>query len=105
LIKRIKNDKMDIQEYLITLGIETKLLLGGLIGTIAGIKGQKGSWITKIGTIFTGIGGAIYLTPLAADILDIKDERSCTGIAVLIGYIGITGMQGILVKKLNEWKQ
>jgi hypothetical protein len=105
LNKKINNIKMNIQEYLLTLGIETKLLLGGIIGTIAGIKGQKGGWLTKTGTIFTGIGGAIYLTPLAADILDITDERSCTGIAVLIGYVGITGMQKILVKKLDEWKQ
>lgn len=28
---------MSIQEYLLTLGIETKLLIGGLVGTVAGL--------------------------------------------------------------------
>ena len=28
---------MSVQEYLLTLGIETKLLIGGLVGTVAGV--------------------------------------------------------------------
>jgi hypothetical protein len=96
---------MNLQEYLLTLGIETKLLIGGVVGTIAGVSGKKGSWIAKIGTVFTGIGGAIYLTPLVAELMSITNEQSRIGIAVLIGYLGITGMQKILLKKLEEWKQ
>ena len=56
---------MSIQEYLLTLGIETKLLIGGLVGTVAGLNGKKGNWLAKTGTVFTGIGGAIYtITPV-----------------------------------------
>ena len=96
---------MNLQDYLLTLGIETKLLIGGLVGTLAGLNGKKGNFIAKSGTVFTGIGGAIYLTPLASELLNITNEQSRLGIAVLIGYLGITGMQKILIKKLDEWKQ
>lgn len=96
---------MNLQEYLLTLGIETKLLIGGVVGTIAGVSGKTGSWVAKAGTVFTGIGGAIYLTPLVAELMSITNEQSRIGIAVLIGYLGITGMQKILLKKLEEWKQ
>lgn len=92
---------MSVQEYLLTLGIETKLLIGGVVGTIAGISGKTGNWITKTGTVFTGIGGAVYLTPLASELLGITSEQSRLGIAVLIGYIGISGMQKILLKKFE----
>jgi len=95
---------MSAQEYLLTLGIETKLLIGGLVGTVAGLNGKKGNWLAKVGTVFTGIGGAIYLTPLTAELLNVTNEQSRIGIAVLIGYLGITGMQKILLKKLEEWK-
>jgi hypothetical protein len=95
---------MTVQEYLLTLGVETKLLIGGLVGTVAGLNGKKGNWVAKAGTIFTGIGGAIYLTPLTAELLSVTNEQSRIGIAVLIGYLGITGMQKILLKKLEEWK-
>lgn len=96
---------MNIHEYLITLGIETKLLIGGVVGTIAGLSGKKGNWVAKTGTVFTGIGGAIYLTPLTSELLNVTNEQSRIGIAVLIGYLGITGMQKILLKKIEEWKQ
>lgn len=96
---------MSVQEYLMTLGIETKLLIGGLIGAIAGVSGKVGSWIAKTSSVFTGAGGAIYLTPLFSEIIGLTNEQSRLGVAVLIGYVGITGMQKILLKKLEEWRQ
>lgn len=88
-----------------TLGIETKLLIGGLVGTVAGLSGKKLKAISYVGSILTGLGSAIYLTPLTAELLNVTNEQSRIGIAVLIGYLGITGMQKILLKKLEEWKQ
>lgn len=96
---------MSVQEYLMTLGIESKLLLAGMIGTIAGISGKKMGWIAWCGSLFTGVGGAIYLTPLASELLGLTSDQSRLGIAVLIGYVGITGIQKILIKKLDEWKR
>jgi hypothetical protein len=96
---------MNLQEILLQIGIETKLLIAGLIGSIAGITGKNMTFVKRASAIFTGVGGAIYLTPLASELLGLSNEQSRLGIAVLIGYLGITGMQNILLKKIDQWKR
>jgi len=56
-------------------------------------------------SVAVGLFVLIYLTPLTSELLNVTNEQSRIGIAVLIGYLGITGMQKILLKKLEEWKQ
>jgi hypothetical protein len=54
---------MSVQEYLLTLGIETKLLIGGLVGTVAGLNGKKGNWLAEIKSSISP-----SLKPYSADI-------------------------------------
>lgn len=94
---------MNLQENLLALGIDTKLLIAGIIGAIGGLTGKKLNWLIKISSFFTGVGAAIYLTPLAGDLLELKSEQNRLGLAVLIGYFGIAGLQKIFLKKIEEY--
>lgn len=90
----------EILEYLgITNGA---IIIAGLVGTIAGTQGTKKSLLASISSIFLGVGTAIYLTPLFCEVFNIVGEPSKLGIAVLIGYLGIQGIQKLIMAKFKK---
>ena len=90
-----------MKEMLNELGIEFPLLVAGFIGSLSGVSGIAKPLITKIGTVFLGVAAAILVTPLCCEVFDITNEKSKLGIAVIIGYLGIQGIQKLITSKLN----
>ena len=84
------------------LGIDSGFTIAGLIGAIAGTAGSKKSRIAKIGSILMGMGFSMYTTPLASELIGITNEQSKLGIAVVIGYLGIQGIQKLIISKLGK---
>jgi len=91
-----------MKEILIQLGIDKGFLIAGLVGAIAGTTGSKKHILARIGSILMGVGCAIFTTPLACDLISITNEQSKLGIAVVIGYLGIQGIQKIVISKLKQ---
>lgn len=91
-----------MKELLDLLSIDKTFLIAGTIGALAGIKGgTKRTMIARISGFLMGVAGAIYLTPLTSELLDIQNEKSKLGIAVIIGYLGIRGIQELIINKLK----
>jgi len=91
-----------MKEILDFLSIDKALFIAGTIGALAGIKGGgKKDMLSRGSGFLMGVACAIYLTPLTSELLDIQNEKSKLGIAVIIGYLGIKGIQGIIINKLN----
>lgn len=91
-----------MKEILEVLSIDKALFIAGTIGALAGIKGgTKKTVIAKVSGFLMGVAGAIYLTPLTAELLDIENKKSQLGIAVIIGYLGIVGIQELIINKLK----
>ncbi len=91
-----------MKEILTQLGIAPSFLIAGLIGAIAGATGSKKPLLTRIGSIFMGVGCSVFLTPLACELASITNEQSKMGIAVVIGYLGIQGIQTFIISKLKK---
>ena len=91
-----------MKELLDLLSIDKAFLIAGTIGAIAGVNGgTKKTMIAKLSGFFLGVGSAIYLTPLVSELLGIENYNSKLGIAVIIGYLGIRGLQEIIINKLK----
>lgn len=91
-----------MKEILDLLSIDKTLFIAGTVGAIAGIKGGgKKAMLSRASGFLMGVAGAVYLTPLTSELLDIQNEKSKLGIAVIIGYLGIRGIQELIINKLN----
>lgn len=90
-----------MKEFLAANGIDLSLAIAGLVGAITGVSGHKKPILAKLSSIALGVAGAIFLTPLACEVLGILNEKSKIGMAVVIGYLGIQGIQKIITSKLN----
>jgi len=92
-----------MKELLDALSIDKALFIAGTIGALAGITGGgKRDMLSRISGFVIGVAGAIYLTPLTSELLDIQNEKSKLGIAVIIGYLGIKGIQELIINKLKS---
>ena len=91
-----------MKEFLAEIGIDASLTIAGLIGAVAGTSGSKKPLLARLGSIVMGMGAAIYCTPLACDFLEIVNEKSKLGVAVALGYLGIQGIQKLIISKLNK---
>lgn len=91
-----------MKELLNLLSIDKAFFIAGAIGALAGISGgSKRDMVSKVSGFFLGVAGAIYLTPLTSELLDVQNEKSKLGIAVIIGYLGIRGIQELITNKLK----
>jgi hypothetical protein len=90
-----------MKELLNHIGVDAGLAIAGFIGAITGVSGHKKPMLAKVSSIILGVAGAIYLTPLSCEVLGILNEKSKIGVAVIIGYLGIQGIQKIITSKLG----
>lgn len=93
--------------FLRKYGIDLSLLLSGFFGAfLLALKSSKGQHITTtIATIFAGTACANYLTPLVLYFVpDSIQERAKFGVAFLMGFLGLKGLEMIInlvTKKLK----
>lgn len=94
-----------MKNYLLQIGIEYAILIGAVVGAILALKKSKEKWLPKTTSFFTGVLGAVYLTPLVCSLISVEQDNLKTGIAVIIGYGGINFVDvllKLLIKKLNN---
>jgi len=89
----------DLKEY----GIDVGLLISGLFGAI--LLTSKGSAMNLGRTISSLIGGAAsanYITPVVVNIAKLDDTHYHYGIAFLLGFLGLKGIEYFSSKILPD---
>lgn len=93
--------------FLHEMGIEFGLLLAGLSGGIVALrKDEKLNIYEKSLTVISGGISAIYITPLLLDYLsNVLTEQSKYGLAFFVGYVGLKGLEIIIIKIIDIKKK
>lgn len=87
-------------EELKKIGIDVGLLTSGLFGAILLVSRNSAENLrTTVLSIVGGAASANYVTPIVLDILKINTERAGYGIAFLLGFLGLKGVE-ILSEKV-----
>jgi hypothetical protein len=89
-----------VLEELKKIGIDVGLLTSGLFGAILLVSRNSAENLrTTVLSIVGGAASANYVTPIVLDILKINTERAGYGIAFLLGFLGLKGVE-ILSEKV-----
>jgi len=92
-------DSNHLKEY----GIDIGLLVSGLFGAI--LLTSKGSAMNLPRTISSLVGGAAsanYITPIVVNIAKLDDTHYHYGIAFLLGFLGLKGIEYFSKKLLPD---
>ena len=92
-------DRLNLKSY----GIDVGLLISGLFGAI--LLTSKGSAMNLTRTISSLIGGAAsanYITPIVVAIAKLDDTHFHYGIAFLLGFLGLKGIEYFSAKILPD---
>lgn len=86
--------KQTFVDYLAEIGINIGLLISGLFGAILLLSKTSAQDLKT--TTFSIIGGAAsanYMTPIVLEILSIKTSNIQYGIAFILGFLGLKGVE------------
>lgn len=89
----------DLKQY----GIDVGLLISGLFGAI--LLTSKGSAMNMTRTVSSLIGGAAsanYITPIVVDLAKLDAGHYHYGIAFLLGFLGLKGIEHFSSKILPD---
>lgn len=91
-----------MKKYLIDIGIDISLLLAGMFGSLLMIS--KKAVINVRASVFGIISGTLsanYLTQIAVDLFGLTG-KSQYGMAFLLGYFGLKGVETIFDKYFKK---
>ena len=94
-----QNDLNGLKQY----GIDVGLLISGLFGAV--LLTSKGSAMNLTRTISSLIGGAAsanYITPIVMHVTNLDNSQYQYGIAFLLGFLGLRGVELVSKKLLPD---
>jgi hypothetical protein len=92
-----------MKELLTEVGINAGLITSGLFGSLLNIKKDSSRRLsTVLLSIGTGVGSANYLTPIVVDVININSRNFEFGVAFILGYLGLTGIEFAIMKVLPQ---
>jgi hypothetical protein len=77
-------------------GIEFGLIVGAVVGGIAAMKTSKERVLARLLSFFIGVPIAVLISPLICSLIGATALNIKTGVAVIVGYGGITLLDKIL---------
>lgn len=88
-----------MKTWLDELGINLMTSVAGLFGSLI-FLGKQGAENIKQSffAIITGVASANYLTPVIVEMLQVENNNYKSGIAFVLGYIGLKGVEAISKK-------
>ena len=90
-------------EELKKIGIDVGLLTSGLFGAILLVSRNSADNLrTTVLSIIGGAASANYVTPIVLDILKVNTDKAGYGIAFLLGFLGLKGIEAVSEKVLGE---
>lgn len=82
--------KVDLKEY----GIDVGLLVSGLFGSILLTSKESAMNVTRtVSCLVGGAASANYLTPVVVAIANLDNSHYHYGIAFLLGFLGLKGIE------------
>lgn len=93
------NPNIDLKSY----GIDVGLLISGLFGAI--LLTSKGSAMNLARTVYSLVGGAAsanYITPVVVSLAKLDDTHFHYGIAFLLGFLGLKGVEYFSVRLIPD---
>jgi hypothetical protein len=93
-----------MKEFLAEIGVNAGLIVAGLFGALLTLRGDAAKRLGSITvSLGTGVGSANYLTPVVIDILGVQSRNLEFGIAFILGYLGLNGID-FLARRFFENK-
>jgi hypothetical protein len=89
-------------EFLISIGIDYRLILSALVGSMAKIRNSKLDVLSKIHTTLLGLGVSIYLTPICFYYFNVTNIEVKISVVLVFGFFGLDFLEKIQ-KKLFDW--
>jgi len=85
------------------IGINIMQSIAGLFGSLLLVgKGAAKNLKQTFFAIITGVASANYLTPVVCDVLRISDTNYSNGVAFILGFLGLKGVEAISKKFLKD---
>ena len=92
-----------MKSFLDEIGINVMQSIAGLFGSLLLVgKGAAKNWKQTFFAIIAGVASANYITPVVCSALDIYEVRYENGIAFILGFLGLKGVEAISKKLLKE---
>jgi len=92
--------------FLQEVGINAGLVVSGLFGSLLTIKKGDAMKLSSIAiSITTGVGSANYITPIVVDSLAITNNNLTFGIAFILGFLGLRGIEMVIEKFAPQLKE
>jgi hypothetical protein len=92
--------------FLQEVGINAGLVVSGLFGSLLTIKKGDATKLSSIAiSITTGIGSANYITPIVVDSLGVTNHNLTFGIAFILGFLGLRGIEMVIAKFAPQLKE
>lgn len=92
-----------MKNFLDEIGINLMQSIAGLLGSLILVgKGAVKNLNQTFITIIAGVSSANYLTPVVCDILKVQDTNYQNGIAFILGFLGLKGVEVISKKIIKE---
>lgn len=96
---------MTLIEHLRALGIDIVLCVAGLIGSLIAVGKQAAINVkSTLVAVAAGVGCANYLTPLIITAFKLEDPKWQTGLAFILGNLGLKGVEMISAKLIAVFK-
>lgn len=88
-----------MKDILREFGINIGLTIAGFAGSLITVRGDgHKDWPTTITSLLAGTLSANYLTPMVVDVLKLSSTSNQYGCAFLLGFLGLHGVELIMVK-------
>lgn len=85
-----------MKDFLEQIGINLTLSIAGLFGSLLMVGKEAIKNIRQTGiALVTEVASANYLTPIACDIARIDQDSYQNGIAFILGFLGLKGVETI----------
>jgi hypothetical protein len=92
-----------VENILQEVGINAGLIVSGLFGSLLTIKKGAATRLSSIAlSIAAGVGSANYITPIVVDSLSITNQNLTFGVAFILGFLGLSGIDYAIKKLLPD---
>lgn len=92
-----------VENILQEVGINAGLIVSGLFGSLLTIKKGHATRLSSIAlSIAAGVGSANYITPIVVDSLSLTNQNLTFGIAFILGFLGLSGIDFAIKKLLPD---
>jgi len=92
-----------VENILQEVGINAGLIVSGLFGSLLTIKKGAATHLGSIAlSIAAGVGSANYITPIVVDSLSITNQNLTFGVAFILGFLGLSGIDYAIKKLLPD---